>query len=104
MVNSISHLQAMKERMRGHLRPWDCRAGHNGALIRPDGTLSPCFDLITYDYDWGRIWEPRFDPQRLIEVRKSCMPKCSSTCYHTIASYYDLNTIPQWLVKHVRMG
>ena len=104
MVNSISHLQAMKERMRGHLRPYDCRAGHNGGLIRPDGTLYPCFDLITYDYDWGRIWEPRFDPQALMEVRKSCMPKCSSTCYHTIASYYDMNTISQWLVKHARMG
>jgi len=104
MVNSIPHLQTMKERMRGHLQPWDCRAGHNGALIRPDGTLSPCFDLITYDYDWGRIWEPRFDPQALTEVRKSCMPKCSSTCYHTIASYYDLHTIPQWIAKHARMG
>jgi len=40
MVNSIEHLKAFKERMRGSMQPWDCRAGHNGALIRPDGTLS----------------------------------------------------------------
>ena len=32
MVNSIDHLEAFKERMRGSMRPWDCRAGKNGAL------------------------------------------------------------------------
>lgn len=104
MVNSIVHLQTMKERMRGRLPRWDCRAGHNGALIRPDGTLSPCFDLITYDHDWGRIWEPRFEQEELDGVKETCLPNCSSTCYHTMASYYNIHTIPQWILKHARMG
>ena len=104
MVNSIPHLQTMKERMRGRISPWDCRAGHNGALIRPDGTLSPCFDLITYNHDWGRIWEPRFDSDALQKVRESCLTKCSSTCYVTMASYYSLRTIPRWIAKHTQMG
>ncbi|HZW35857.1 MAG TPA: radical SAM protein [Candidatus Deferrimicrobiaceae bacterium] len=104
MVNSISHLEAMKERMRGAIPQWDCRAGHNGALIRPDGTLSPCFDLITYDDDWGKIWEPRFDPEKLDRVRENCLPKCSSTCYYTMSSYYSNRTIPRWIMKHTQMG
>ncbi len=89
-------------------------AGWGGGLIRLEvaeelnflGTMSANGpnNLITYEYVWGRIWEPRFDPRALAEVRKSCLPKCSSTCYHTIASYYDLNTIPQWLLKHARLG
>jgi MoaA/NifB/PqqE/SkfB family radical SAM enzyme len=55
MVNSIEHLRAFKKRMRGGIDHWGCRAGHNGALIRTDGTLSPCFDMICHDHDWGRI-------------------------------------------------
>ncbi len=104
MVNSIAHLQAMKERMRGRIAPWECRAGHNGALIRPDGTLSPCFDLITYDHDWGRIWEPRFDAEELRKVRLSCLPACSSTCFYTMASYYNPRTVFHWIGKHTQMG
>jgi MoaA/NifB/PqqE/SkfB family radical SAM enzyme len=104
MVNSIAHLQAFKERMRGTIRPWDCRAGHNGALIRPDGTLSPCFDLISYHHDWGRIWEPRFDEEELQEIKKKCLPLCSSTCFYTMGHYYNLRTIPQWVMKHIRVG
>ena len=53
MVNPIAHLKALKKQMRGQMEPWDCRAGKNGALICTDGSLSPCFDLITYDYDLG---------------------------------------------------
>ncbi len=104
MVNSISHLKSMKERMRGRLPAWECRAGKNGALIRPDGTLSPCFDLITYDHDWGKVWEPCFDHRELERVRASCLRKCSSTCYHTMASYYNMRTISEWIGKHARMG
>ncbi len=104
MVNSIEHLQVFKERMKGRMRPWDCRAGHNGALIRPDGSLSPCFDLITYDHDWGRIWEPKFDESELQAVKKKCMPYCSSTCFYTMAYYYNLRSVPQWVIKHIRVG
>lgn len=104
MVNSIAHLMAFKERMQGHMRSWDCRAGHNGALIRPDGTLSPCFDLITYDHDWGCIWEPRFDEEELQAVKEKCLPLCSSTCFYTMGHYYKLQTIPEWVRKHTRVG
>jgi len=104
MVNSIEHLKVFKERMKGKMRPWDCRAGHNGALIRPDGSLSPCFDLISYDHDWGRIWAPKFNEDELQAVKKKCMPFCSSTCFHTMGYYYKLRSVPQWVGKHIRVG
>ena len=104
MVNSIRHLQAFKQRARGSIQPWSCRAGQNGALIRPDGTLSPCFDMITYDYDWGRIWEPRFDRKELKALKEKCLPHCSSTCFCTMGHYYSLRTIPEWVRKHMRVG
>jgi MoaA/NifB/PqqE/SkfB family radical SAM enzyme len=104
MVNSIEHLKAFKERMRGKMGPWDCRAGHNGALIRPDGTLSPCFDMISYDHDWGRIWEPRFDEEELLALKEKCLPHCSSTCFYTMGHYYHLSYLPQWIRKHTRVG
>jgi MoaA/NifB/PqqE/SkfB family radical SAM enzyme len=104
MVNSIEHLKAFKERMRGSMRTWDCRAGHNGALIRPDGTLSPCFDLITYDHNWGRIWEPHFDEEELRAVKEKCLPLCSSTCFYTMGHYYHMRSFPQWIRKHSRVG
>ncbi|MBW2028621.1 MAG: radical SAM protein [Deltaproteobacteria bacterium] len=104
MVNSIAHLQAFKERMRGRITYWDCRAGHNGALIRPDGTLSPCFDLICYNDDWGRIWEPKFDQEKLRKMKKECVPHCSSTCFYTMAHYYNMRYLPEWIRKHVRVG
>jgi MoaA/NifB/PqqE/SkfB family radical SAM enzyme len=104
MVNSIPHLQAFKGRMRGRMKPWDCRAGHNGALIRTDGTLSPCFDMITYDHDWGRIWEPRFHKEELQSLKEKCNLNCSSTCFYTMGHYYDMSTLPDWVMKHVRVG
>ena len=55
-------------------------------MIRPDGTLVPCFGMLSnYDQDWGRIWEPKFDPVQLAEMKKECLPKCSSTCFYTMA-------------------
>ena len=104
MVNSIRHLEAFKARMRGGMPAWDCRAGHNGALIRPDGTLAPCFDLITHDGDWGRIGEPRFDDDRLAEVKARCRERCSSTCYFTMGHYYEGRAFSQWIGKHLRVG
>jgi MoaA/NifB/PqqE/SkfB family radical SAM enzyme len=104
MVNSIEHLRSFKERMRGAMRPWDCRAGHNAALIRTDGTLSPCFDLISHDNDWGRIWEPKFEKEELRALKEKCLPFCSSTCFYNIGHYYNLRAIPEWVQKHVRVG
>jgi MoaA/NifB/PqqE/SkfB family radical SAM enzyme len=104
MVNSVEHLLSFKGRMRGRMAPWDCRAGHNGALIRPDGTLSPCFDLITYDGDWGRIWEPKFDREQLRAVKEKCLPHCSSTCFYSIGHYYNGPAFSRWIRKHLRVG
>lgn len=104
MVNSIAHLQNFKNRQRGDIPSWDCRAGHNGAFIKADGSLSPCFDLMTHDGDWGRIWEPKFDQDKLTEVKKKCLPSCSSTCMYTLGSYYNLRNLPEWVIKHTRMG
>lgn len=104
MVNSIAHLEAFKDRMRGRVRSWDCRAGHNGALIRPDGSLSPCFPLLPYDHDWGRIWAPRFDEEELAAVKEGCLPLCSSTCFYTMGHYYNSRWLSEWVRKHTRMG
>jgi len=104
MVNSITHLAAFKERARGRISLWDCRAGHNGALIRPDGTLSPCFDMISYEHDWGRIWEPRFKKEELSALKEKCLPLCSSTCFYTMGHYYNFHNLPQWIRKHIRVG
>jgi radical SAM protein with 4Fe4S-binding SPASM domain len=104
MVNSIGHLEAFKERMRGRVQPWDCRAGRNGALVRPDGTLSPCFDMITYEHDWGEIWDQHFDREELQQLKEKCQPLCSSTCYHTMDDYYSLTSVPNWVRKHMRVG
>jgi len=104
MVNPINHLLDLKKRMRGQLQPWVCRAGINGLLIRPDGSLSPCFDLITHDYDWGRIWEPKFNNEKLKLIKNQCMPNCSSSCFHTIAYYYKLQNLLKWVYKQTTTG
>lgn len=104
MVNSIAHLETLKERALGHISSWTCRAGRNGALIRTDGTLSPCFELMCHDNDWGRIWEPRFTEEELEKAKEKCKPVCSSTCFHTMGHYYKLQTIPEWVRKHIRVG
>jgi len=104
MVNSIPHLMAMKEKIMNRPVKWDCRAGHNGILIKPDGSLSPCFDLISFNHDWGRIWEPRFDKDELAKVKKECIKDCLSTCFYTMGHYYQPIESLKWLIKHTRMG
>ena len=104
MVNSIPHLVSMKEKMRNIAHRWDCRAGHNGILIRPDGTLSPCFDLITFYKDWGSIWNPKFDHDELEKVKSNCVHRCLSTCFYTMAHYYQPTETLKWMIKHMRVG
>ena len=105
MVNSIAHLQAFKARMRRRNPNWNCLAGQNAALIRTDGSLSPCFDTITYyDHDWGSIWEPRFDADELRKLKSRCLPHCSSTCFYTLGHYFNPRNMPQWIRKHVLVG
>ena len=104
MINSVAHLEAMKDRMRGRAKRWDCRAGHNGILIKPDGTLSPCFDLITLNHDWGRIWNPKFNKEDLDEIKKNCVENCLSTCFYTMGHYYRISEVLKWVLKHMRVG
>lgn len=104
MVNSIAHLEAFKRRMRGDVGQWECRAGMNGGLIRPDGTLAPCFDMINNDHDWGCVGDPRFDQEQLSLLKQECMSLCSSTCYHTMAHYYNLSSLSEWVRKHTKVG
>ncbi|MBW2146549.1 MAG: radical SAM protein [Deltaproteobacteria bacterium] len=104
MVNPIAHLEAFKERARGKMKMWGCRAGKNGILIKPDGSLSPCFDLITLDHDWGTIWNPKFDNQELARIKEKCMPNCSSTCFYTMAHYYNPREVLKWVKKHGMVG
>jgi len=104
MVNPVMHLRAFKRRMRGRIDVWDCRAGHNGALVRTDGTLSPCFDMICYDHGWGRIGEPRFSKEELDLLKEKCMSLCTSTCFHTMSFYYRMAAVPEWVRKHILVG
>ena len=94
----------MKNRIRNKPTQWDCRAGHNGILIKPDGSLSPCFDLITYNHDWGSIWNPKFDKDELAKVKSNCAKLCMSTCFHTMGHYYQPSETFKWMTKHMRVG
>lgn len=104
MVNSVANLEQMKYRMRNIPVKWDCRAGHNGILIKADGTLSPCFDLMTYNHDWGKIWNPKFNKAELKKVKSSCRDHCLSTCFYTMGHYYQPTETLKWMVKHMQLG
>jgi MoaA/NifB/PqqE/SkfB family radical SAM enzyme len=103
-VDELLDWLIQKQQQGWPMKPWDCRAGHNGALVRPDGSLSPCFDLITYDHDWGTIWDPKFDEEQLKAVKEKCLPLCSSTCFFTMGHYYNMRFLPEWIRKHIRVG
>ncbi len=104
MVNSVAHLKVMKDWMRKKQSRWDCRAGHNGIFIKPDGTLSPCFDLMSYNHDWGKIWEPKFDKDELLKIKSECVNHCISTCFYTMGHYYQPSESLKWMFKHSRIG
>jgi radical SAM protein with 4Fe4S-binding SPASM domain len=102
MVNSVNHLRAMKDFIRGRLAPWPCRAGILSMVIRLDGSFAPCFEMYGSEEDWGNVYDgPRFDRERLKELKKECSKRCLSTCnfqvYHYTRSFlYSL----QWVAKH----
>jgi MoaA/NifB/PqqE/SkfB family radical SAM enzyme len=105
MVNSIAHFRAMKGFIRGETQPWECRAGHNSSFIRTDGTLAPCFGLLSSKHDWGRIGAPKFDGEILEAQKEKCKPYCLSTCQHNLGHYYTITAgILKWAGKHVRTG
>jgi MoaA/NifB/PqqE/SkfB family radical SAM enzyme len=104
MVNSKAHLQKMKLFMRGHVEPWNCRAGHNSMLIRTDGTVAPCFPMYSATYDWGTIENPKFDREQLGEMKKGCNTHCLSTTQYVLGHYYNNQTVLRWIVKQALHG
>lgn len=104
MVNSKQHLADMKDFMRGKVRPWQCRAGHNSLVIRTDGTLAPCFPMYSAQYDWGTIENPKFDFQQLDEMKKKCNSHCLSTCQYVLGHYYNNQRVLRWIIKQALHG
>src|SRR5579884_1552444 len=80
MANPQQHMHDMKKLMRGKVKPWPCRAGQNNLIIRPDGTLAPCFPMYSAKYDWGTVGNHKFDFAQLAEMKKTCSTTCLSTC------------------------
>jgi MoaA/NifB/PqqE/SkfB family radical SAM enzyme len=104
MVNSPARLEQMKSFMRGRLQEWNCRAGQNTIIIRPDGSLAPCFPLYSATHDWGSVGFPRLVPKQLVEIKHQCQPHCFSTLNHTLAYCYDAGRIFRWLLKQAANG
>lgn len=100
MVNSKDHLRKMRDFMRGVTYPWNCRAGHNSSLIRPDGTLAPCFPMYSSDHDWGNVYDGhKFDQQQLDDMKKVCNSHCLSTCQYVLGYYYNNANVLRWILK-----
>jgi MoaA/NifB/PqqE/SkfB family radical SAM enzyme len=105
MANSIERLAQMKHFLRGgHSEPWNCRAGQNTLIIRPDGTLAPCFPMYNAPQDWGRIGAPRFDTRQLDEQKQSCQLHCFSTLNHIVGFCYNDRRVIELLLKQARRG
>jgi MoaA/NifB/PqqE/SkfB family radical SAM enzyme len=104
MVNSKAHLQKMKLFMRGHVEPWQCRAGQNSMLIRTDGTIAPCFPMYSATYDWGTIENHKFDFKQLDEMKKGCNTHCLSTTQYVLGHYYNNQTVLRWILKQALHG
>lgn len=104
MVNSIQRLQDMKDFLRGKVKPWNCRAGHNSLIIRVDGTLAPCFPMYSATYDWGVVGHHKFDTQQLNTMKTSCQTHCFSTLNHNLAYCYDDGRVIRWVLRQAKRG
>jgi MoaA/NifB/PqqE/SkfB family radical SAM enzyme len=104
MINSCQHFADMKRFMRGEVAPWTCRAGQSSLIIRPDGTLAPCFTYYNDSHDWGCVGEPRVDMEDLERRKEVCTAHCLSTCQHTLGYAYDLRNAGRWVLRQARNG
>lgn len=104
IVNPSQYFKDIKCRIRGEVPRWDCRAGINSVVIRPDGSLAPCYNLMNSTHDWGCIWEPKFDMGVLREVKDECNPKCTSICLYMVSNYCKLQDLPEWILQHIKLG
>ena len=104
IVNPLSHLQQMKDLMRGEVEPWACRAGHNMLIIRMDGTLAPCFPMYSATHDWGVVGDHKFDHEQLDEMKKECTKHCLSTCNYILGFCYNTQRVLWWATKQAMRG
>ena len=104
MANPVQHMHKMKRLMRGKIEPWNCRAGQNNLIIRPDGTLAPCFPMYSATYDWGTVGHHKFEVQQLDEMKKSCSTGCLSTCNYILSHCYDGVRVIKWGLKQATRG
>lgn len=104
MANPIQHMHEMKRLMRGEVPAWPCRAGQNNLIIRPDGTLAPCFPMYSASYDWGTVGNHKFDVKQLDEMKKECSKHCLSTCNYILSHCYSARRVVKWMFKQARHG
>jgi len=104
MPNPRQHIEEMKQLMRGRVKSWPCRAGQNMMIIRPDGTLAPCFPMYSATYDWGVAGKHKFEVKQLDEMKKECSTHCLSTCNYILAYCYNLKRVITWAGKQMSHG
>jgi MoaA/NifB/PqqE/SkfB family radical SAM enzyme len=105
VVNPLSHLQEMKNLMRGEVKTrWNCRAGHNMLIIRVDGTLAPCFPMYSASHDWGTVGNHKFDERQLDEMKQECTKHCLSTCNYILGFCYNTRRVVWWGLKQAMRG
>ena len=104
IVNPLSHLEQMKQLMRGEVAPWACRAGQNMLIIRVDGTLAPCFPMYSATHDWGVVENHKFDLEQLGEMKKECTKHCLSTCNYVLGFCYNTRRVAWWGLKQAMHG
>lgn len=102
IANPRVYFQDAKRFIRGLPLCWDCRAGRNTLVIRTDGRLTPCFEFFNDTRDWGSIGNPRFDDERLAELKQACIPRCLSTCNRGTSYYHGLFPVLEWVGKYFR--
>lgn len=102
----LSSMQGIIRGEDGDLRftPWSCRAGQNNVIIRPDGTLGPCFPMYSSTYNWGTIEKHTFDPSQIRTMKKTCEKHCFSTLNHNLAYCYNDARIIKWIWKQALNG
>ena len=105
IVNPLSHLQEMKNLMRGEVKTrWNCRAGQNMLIIRVDGTLAPCFPMYSANHDWGTVGNHKFDLAQLDEMKEDCTKHCLSTCNYILGFCYNTRRVVWWGLKQAMRG
>jgi MoaA/NifB/PqqE/SkfB family radical SAM enzyme len=83
---------------------WNCRAGQNNVIVRTDGTVAPCFPMYAATYDWGTLDTPKFDPQQLRDMKKTCQQHCFSTLNHNLAYCYNDARVIKWIWRQLCNG